>query len=77
LAEREPAVALLVNNAPNHGPRLVTAGVPTEGIPRSAFYEGWISHRRSSPVAHSFRYRILIPLLDLGELPGLLALHPV
>jgi DUF1365 family protein len=38
----------------------------------SAIYEGWVAHRRRSPVPHSFRYRVFMPLFDLGELPGLL-----
>lgn len=38
----------------------------------SAIYEGWVTHRRSAPVEHSFRYRIFMPLFDLAELPGLL-----
>lgn len=38
----------------------------------SALYAGWITHRRIEPVSHSFRYRIFLPLLDLGELPDLL-----
>lgn len=45
--------------------------------PRSAFYEGWVSHRRREPVEHSFRYPILIPLLDLSELPEVLDMHPL
>ena len=38
----------------------------------SAIYEGWVAHRRRSPVEHAFRYRIFLPLLDLDELPELL-----
>jgi uncharacterized protein len=38
----------------------------------SAVYEGWVAHRRLSPVPHSFRYRIFLPLIDLGELPAVL-----
>ena len=38
----------------------------------SAIYEGWVAHRRTSPVPHSFRYRIFMPLFDLDELPELL-----
>jgi hypothetical protein len=38
----------------------------------SAIYEGWVAHRRRGPVAHSFRYRVFLPLVDLGELPELL-----
>ncbi len=38
----------------------------------SAIYEGWVAHKRRGPVAHSFRYRVFLPLFDLGELPELL-----
>jgi uncharacterized protein len=38
----------------------------------SAIYEGWVAHRRRGAVAHSFRYRVFMPLFDLGELPELL-----
>ena len=38
--------------------------------PGSAIYEGWVSHRRTEPVEHGFRYRIFMPLVDLDELPG-------
>jgi uncharacterized protein len=55
----------------------MTAAAPDGARPRSAFYEGWVSHRRLEPVGHSFRYPILIPLLDLGELPALLDQHPL
>jgi uncharacterized protein len=45
--------------------------------PRSAFYAGWVVHRRLEPVAHSFRYPVMIPLLYLDELPRLLDAHPL
>jgi DUF1365 family protein len=38
----------------------------------SAIYEGWVAHRRRGPVPHSFRYRVFMPLFDLGELPEVL-----
>jgi DUF1365 family protein len=38
---------------------------------RSAIYEGWVQHRRSSPRAHVFRYRMFQLYLDLDELPTL------
>ena len=38
----------------------------------SAIYEGWVSHRRTAPMEHAFRYRIFLPLFDLDELPALL-----
>lgn len=38
----------------------------------SAIYEGWVSHRRTEPIEHAFRYRIVLPLFDLDELPALL-----
>ena len=40
--------------------------------PGSAIYEGWVSHRRTEPVDHGFRYRIFLPLVDVDELPALL-----
>jgi DUF1365 family protein len=43
----------------------------------SAIYEGWVAHRRLSPVPHSFRYRIFLPLFDLDELPELLDRLPL
>jgi DUF1365 family protein len=38
----------------------------------SAVYEGWVGHRRLGPARHGFRYRVFMPLFDLGELPELL-----
>jgi DUF1365 family protein len=55
--------------------RPATRSAPAAVAPASvgsAIYEGWVAHRRSSPVEHSFRYRIFMPLFDLGELPELL-----
>jgi uncharacterized protein len=43
----------------------------------SALYEGWVTHRRRGPVEHAFRYRALMTLLDLDELPGALDRHPL
>lgn len=42
----------------------------------SAVYEGWIRHRRFEPVEHSFRYRLFLMYLDLGELPDVLDPYP-
>lgn len=39
---------------------------------KSAIYEGTIRHRRFKPVKNTFRYRLFLMYLDLGELPGLL-----
>ena len=44
---------------------------------RSALYEGWVKHRRSGPVPHAFRYRVLLCLFDLDELPQVLDRHPL
>ncbi|MFO1042184.1 MAG: DUF1365 domain-containing protein [Planctomycetaceae bacterium] len=37
----------------------------------SAIYEGDVRHRRFSPVAHNFRYRLFLMYVDLDELPTL------
>lgn len=39
---------------------------------RSALYAGTVTHRRRTPVAHVFRFRLFMPYLDLAELPGAL-----
>ena len=38
----------------------------------SAIYEGVVTHRRRTPVAHAFRRRLFMSYVDLEELPGLL-----
>lgn len=38
------------------------------GLMRSALYVGEVSHRRTAPLCHAFRYRVFSLLLDLGEL---------
>lgn len=43
----------------------------------SAVYEGWVRHRRFEPVEHSFRYRLFLMYLDLGELPEVLDPFPL
>jgi DUF1365 family protein len=45
-------------------------------VSASAVYEGWVRHRRFEPVEHSFRYRLFLMYLDLGELPGVLDPFP-
>ena len=47
------------------------------GVIASAVYEGWVRHRRFEPVEHSFRYRLFLMYLDLGELPGVLDPYPL
>ena len=42
----------------------------------SAVYEGTVRHRRFEPVEHSFRYRLFLMYLDLGELPEVLDPFP-
>lgn len=37
----------------------------------SCLYEGWVRHRRQSPVAHTFRYPLFMAYLDLSELEDL------
>jgi uncharacterized protein len=43
----------------------------------SALYSGWIVHRRFSPKAHDFRYRIGLLYLDLDEQAAVLGLSPL
>ena len=38
----------------------------------SAIYEGVVTHRRRTPVAHAFRMRLFLMYLDLDELPHVL-----
>jgi uncharacterized protein len=38
----------------------------------SCVYEGWVRHRRHTPVAHAFRYPLYLLYLDLDELPDVL-----
>jgi DUF1365 family protein len=45
-------------------------------VSASAVYEGWVRHRRFEPVEHSFRYRLFLMYLDLGELPEVLDPYP-
>ena len=58
--------------------RTAPTGAPAFGAraragigPGSAIYEGWVSHRRTEPVDHGFRYPIFLPLVDVDELPAL------
>ena len=46
------------------------------GMSASAIYDGWVRHRRTRPVEHSFTYRHAMLLLDLDELPGVLDAPP-
>ncbi len=43
----------------------------------SALYSGWVQHRRFSPRAHAFRYRMGLLFLDLAEQEQVLALSPL
>ena len=38
---------------------------------RSAIYSGELRHRRFRPVAHAFRYRLFMLLLDVERIPEL------
>jgi uncharacterized protein len=44
---------------------------------RSAIYEGTVVHRRRTPVAHAFRFRLFLMYVDLAELPQLFDGHPL
>jgi len=46
-------------------------------VSASAAYEGWVRHRRYTPVEHEFTYRQSMVLLDLDELPESLDAHPL
>ena len=37
----------------------------------SRIYEGWVRHRRLSPVLNSFTYRVFMMFIDLSEIPQL------
>lgn len=37
----------------------------------SAIYKGWVSHQRSKPHPHGFRYKVFMMYLDLDELPSI------
>lgn len=39
----------------------------------SCIYEGWVRHRRYTPAANAFRYRVFMLYLDLAELPRVFA----
>jgi len=43
----------------------------------AALYEGWVSHRRSAPVEHGFRYRVCMLYLDVDAPPAALDRHPL
>jgi uncharacterized protein len=45
--------------------------------PASAVYEGFVRHRRFTPVEHEFRYRLFLMYLDLAELPEVLDAYPL
>jgi DUF1365 family protein len=42
---------------------------------QSCIYEGWVHHKRSSPIEHSFRNRIFLMYLDLDELDQVFSRH--
>ena len=64
------STGLITDGATEAAPAMLTeAAAQGRG---SAIYEGWVAHRRTSPVPHGFRYRIFMPLFDLDELPELL-----
>ena len=45
---------------------------PAAGPLASAIYAGVVTHRRRTPVEHSFRFRLFMLYLDLDELPRVL-----
>ncbi len=49
------------------------AAEPGARLINSCLYEGWVRHRRFSPVKHEFRYRVFLAYLDLDELDRVFA----
>ncbi|MGQ0800272.1 MAG: DUF1365 domain-containing protein [Pseudomarimonas sp.] len=47
----------------------MTTSTTTSPAMHSAIYSGWVRHRRYSPHAHAFRYRMFMMFVDLSELP--------
>ena len=45
------------------------SATPDRATSRSSLCEGWVSHQRHGRPGHRFRYRVLMTLLDLDELP--------
>ncbi|HKG02688.1 MAG TPA: DUF1365 domain-containing protein [Conexibacter sp.] len=43
----------------------------------SAIYEGVVTHRRRTPIAHAFRFPLFLMYIDLAELPQLFDGHPL
>lgn len=43
----------------------------------SAIYQGWIRHRRQTPVERTFRYPLFMTYLDLGETEQVFGQHPL
>jgi len=43
----------------------------------SCIYEGRVRHRRFTPVANAFQYRLYLLYLDLDELPRVFDVHPL
>jgi DUF1365 family protein len=41
-------------------------------VTASCVYEGWVRHRRHTPVEHAFRYPLYLVYLDLDERPDVL-----
>jgi uncharacterized protein len=46
-------------------------------VTHSALYEGTVWHRRTTPAAHQFVRPLMMPYLDLAEVPEVLARHPL
>lgn len=42
----------------------------------SCLYQGWVRHRRFTPVPHEFRYRVFMMYLDLQELEQVQGISP-
>jgi DUF1365 family protein len=44
---------------------------------KSCLYQGYVRHRRFTPLVNTFRYRIFLVYLDLSELPHVFDSHPL
>lgn len=69
---RTPALASPLRDQPRHASARTNVAREPHDVPlASAIYEGSVRHRRHSPHAHAFRYRVAMLYLDLAEVDRL------